>query len=342
MTEHNSNTAFLNGGGESAELIRSIDWAANPVGPMSDWPQSLKTVLGIILHTKFPMFLFWGPELVYFYNDAYRTSLGNNGKHPRAMGQRGEECWPDIWGFIKPLIDSVLERGEACWFEDQLLPIFRNGQMEDVYWTFSYSPVNDEAGKPIGVFVTCNETTEKVLSLKEQAENSDQLQFAIDAAELGTWELNPLTQKIRANARLKSWFGLPADEELELSLAVKSIAEKDRDRVVEAITRALDISSGGKYDITYTIINPVTKIERVVKTKGRAHFNADGIAWRFNGTQQDVTDESVARRQLIESEKNFRNMILQAPVAMCVLKGPDQVVEIANTHILELWGKTLD
>ncbi|RCH55133.1 hypothetical protein DJ568_08050 [Mucilaginibacter hurinus] len=342
MFQQQTDTSFLDGGGESAQIIRSIDWSANPVGPISDWPQTLKTVLGIILRTKFPMFLFWGPELICFYNDAYRPSLGNNGKHPTAMGQRGEDCWPEIWDFIKPLIDKVMLRGESTWFDDQLLPIFRNGKIEDVYWTFSYSPVNDDSGRPAGVFVTCNETTEKVLSVKIEEENRDQLAFAVDAAELGTWDYNPFTQKIKANQRLKEWFGLPADEELDLSIALNAITEADRPRVVAAIERALDISSGGKYDITYTIINPVTKIERVVRTKGRAHFNAEGIAWRFNGTQQDVTDDSKARRQLIESEKNFRAMILQAPVAMCVLKGPNHIVEVANEHILELWNKTIE
>ncbi|RYZ97787.1 MAG: PAS domain S-box protein [Sphingobacteriaceae bacterium] len=338
--EQTNHTSFLNGGGEAAELIRSIDWSANPVGPISNWPQSLKSVLGIILHTKFPMFLFWGPELICFYNDAYRPSLGNNGKHPKAMGQRGEECWPDIWDFIKPLIDGVLEKGQACWFEDQYLPIYRNGTMEDIYWTFSYSPVNDETGKPVGVFVTCNETTEKVALIKKQHQDSDDLKFAIDAAELGTWDYDPFTNAFVGNARLKDWFGLPADHQLDLDFALKAIADKDRDRVTAAIQKALQKASGGKYDIVYTIINHVSKIERVVRVRGRAFFNDGDLAYKFSGTMQDITDESIARRQLIDSERNFRSMILQAPVAMCVLKGPEYVVEIANDPIYELWGKT--
>ena len=112
------------------------------------------------------MFLFWGPDLICFYNDAYRPSLGNNGKHPSILGMRAEEGWSEIWHIIYPLIEQVMTGGEATWSEDQLIPIFRNGKIEDVYWTFSYSPVKDESGKVGGVFVTCNESTSKVLNIK--------------------------------------------------------------------------------------------------------------------------------------------------------------------------------
>ena len=163
---------FLKAGGEAAELIASIDWSQTSLGHIDFWPQSLITTLGIILHSKFPMFLFWGPELICFYNDGYRPSLGNNGKHPYAMGSRAEDVWPEIWHIIKPMIDHVLTGGDGTWSEDQLIPIYRNGKIEDVYWTFSYSPVNDESGDVAGVFVTCTETTEKV-NLLHKIEESE-------------------------------------------------------------------------------------------------------------------------------------------------------------------------
>ena len=84
--------SFLQRGGEMGELTRNFDWAATPLGPPEEWPQSLKVTVGIILSSKFPMFLWWGSEMIQFYNDSYRPSLGNNGKHPRALGQRGREC----------------------------------------------------------------------------------------------------------------------------------------------------------------------------------------------------------------------------------------------------------
>src|SRR4051812_36086011 len=158
---------FLANGGEMGQLTRALDWSKTKVGPIESWPQSLRTTLGLLLNSKFPMFLFWGPEHICFYNDAYRPSLGNDGKHPFILGQKGVDSWPEIWDFIKPLIDQVLIEGEATWHEDQLLPIYRNGKMEDVYWTFSYSPVNNESGKPAGVLVICNETTENIKLVKK-------------------------------------------------------------------------------------------------------------------------------------------------------------------------------
>ncbi|MEP6845321.1 MAG: PAS domain-containing protein [Panacibacter sp.] len=171
---------FLKGGGETAKLIAAIDWTQTSLGSIESWPQSLYTTLSIILHSKFPMFLFWGPDLICFYNDAYRPSLGNDGKHPSAMGSPGEDVWPEIWDIIKPLIDQVLNNGEATWSEDQLIPIYRNGHLEDVYWTFSYSPVNDESGKPGGVFVTCTETTAKVKLLHRVERNEKKFREMVE------------------------------------------------------------------------------------------------------------------------------------------------------------------
>ena len=105
-----STPAFMAGGGQAGELMRATDWAATPVGDSAAWPASLKTAVGILLHSRHPMFLWWGPELIQFYNDAYLPSFGN-GKHPAAMGQRGAECWQEIWPIIWPQIDDVMSRG---------------------------------------------------------------------------------------------------------------------------------------------------------------------------------------------------------------------------------------
>ena len=170
---------FLAGGGEMGKLMRSKDWANTYVGTPDKWPQSLRTTLNIILNSKFPMFLWWGTELTCFYNDAYRPSLGQNGKHPSILGMKAEEAWSEIWDVIKPLIDQVLAGGEATWSEDQLIPIYRNGKIEDVYWTFSYSPVHNESNKVAGVLVTCTETTEKVIIRKKIEENERRLKLSI-------------------------------------------------------------------------------------------------------------------------------------------------------------------
>ena len=331
---------FLSGGGEMGALMRGKDWSKTSVGNPDQWPQSLRTTLSIILNSRFPMFLFWGPEHTCFYNDAYRPSLGNDGKHPGILGSRGEDYWQEIWPFIKPLIDEVLAGGQASWNEDQLLPIYRNGKMEDVYWTFSYSPVNDESNKPAGVFVTCVETTEKIIAFNDLKDSKDELQFTISSAELGTFDLNPVTNKFSCNEKLKEWFGLTVTDEPDLALAIDAIAPKDREKVTAAIQRALDFSSGGNYESEYTIIHPVTKKEIIVLASGRAWFTGDKKPYRLNGIVQEVTEKVTAQRKIEESERNLRLMIMNAPVSIAIFRGADYVLDIANPRALELWGRT--
>ncbi len=153
---------MLVGGSEMGALMREIDWSATPIGPMAGWPQSLRTAVNICLASRFPMLLWWGPELVMLYNDAYRPMLGAN-KHPKAMGQRGRECWPEIWDVIGPMLQGVLATGTATWSEDQLLLLDRNGYVEECYFTFSYSPIRDETGQVGGIFTAVTETTGRVL-----------------------------------------------------------------------------------------------------------------------------------------------------------------------------------
>ena len=154
---------FLAGGGEMGALIRGLDWSKTPLGPIEAWPQSLRITVSVCLNSHFPILIWWGPDLIKLYNDAYRPILGAT-KHPRALGAPGREVWPEIWPIIGPMLQGVLERGEATWSHDLLLVLDRNGYPEECYFTFSYSPIWDEAGKIGGVFTAVNETTERVIS----------------------------------------------------------------------------------------------------------------------------------------------------------------------------------
>ncbi len=332
---------FLQGGGEMGILTESFPWADTPVGPIEQWPVSLKNTLGLLLPSKFPMFLWWGDSLVQFYNDSYRNVLGNDGKHPSALGQTAHECWTKVWNDIQPLIEKV-KLGESVWYEDLPLPVYRNGVYEDAYWTFSYSPVRNENGKIEGILVVCSETTEKVRVINDLTTSRNELEFAINAAELGVFDYNPFTNRFNGNDRLKEWFGLAPGDEILLSTATDAIAEKDREKVIEAISNALKYELGGRYDIEYDIVNPHTGVVKSVHAKGKTWFNEENIAYRFNGTLQDITERIEIDKRLAKSEQNLRNIIMKAPVAMCIFKGETHVVEIANERILELWGKTAD
>lgn len=146
-----------------ADLIRSFDWAGTPLGGIETWPDTLLTTVNLLIASRHPMFLWWGPELIQFYNDGYRPSIRAD-KHPSAVGQRGRDCWPEIWHIIGPQIDAVMNHGESTWNTNQLVPINRNGNLEEVFWTYSYSPVRDKDGAVQGTLVVCSETTEQVVS----------------------------------------------------------------------------------------------------------------------------------------------------------------------------------
>lgn len=146
------------------DRVRQKDWAKTPLGPISAWPQSLVNMVNMLLNARFGMFLFWGPELIQFYNDAYMPSFGQgNEKHPDALGQRAVDCWKEIWFAIGPRIHKVMTEGIAVREDNHHLPIFRNGIYEDVYWTYSYSPVYDDNGNISGVLVVELETTHEVV-----------------------------------------------------------------------------------------------------------------------------------------------------------------------------------
>jgi PAS domain S-box-containing protein len=182
---HNANRApaqpaELARDGEMEARIYAFDWARTPLGPIAAWPQSLRTALSICLHSHFPILLWWGPELVMLYNDAYRPILGAT-KHPAAVGLRGQDCWPEVWQIIGPMLHGVLARGAATWLHDQLLLLDRNGYLEECYFTFSYSPISDEAGRVGGVFTAVTETTERVLSERRLRALRDLADRAVEA-----------------------------------------------------------------------------------------------------------------------------------------------------------------
>lgn len=333
--------SFLIGGGEIGDLIRAKDWEKTSLGDMSTWPQSLLTTLGILLNSRFPMFLFWGPDLLCFYNDAYRPSLGESGKHPMILGSPAEDYWPETWANIKPLIDQVIQKGEATWHENQLLPIYRNQRLEDVYWTFSYSPVFDEMHRINGVFVACYETTEEVVSQSKLKESKDQLQFAMDAAELSTFEINVLTNTFTGNNRLKEWHGLSEDNEFDMAIGLDTVLPEDKENLQKAIQRAQEYDSGGMLDMEYSIENPKTQERRFVRVKGRASFGEDRKAYKINGILIDVSKQVESRRKIEESEERFRTMAESTDILIAV--GDDSSnATYFNKAWIDFTGRSMD
>jgi signal transduction histidine kinase len=178
----------LNGGGEMGALMRSINWEETPLGPVSSWPSTLRSMVRVMLGNRFPMMIGWGPHLLQLYNDGYRPILGD--KHPKSMGQPCAQCWSEVWDIVGPLLLAPLNGGPATWDDDLDLEINRYGFLEEVHFVTCYSPIPDESGGIGGVLVTVSETTEQVedarqlKTLRELAGRSAEAKTAEEACRI--------------------------------------------------------------------------------------------------------------------------------------------------------------
>ncbi len=157
-----SSHRFLQGGGELGELIRAHNWSATPLGPPEQWPQSLRSAVSILLPSRAQICLFWGPELITIYNDAYRPTLGI--KHPWALGRPGREVWKELWDdFLQSIFEEIIRTGNAFWASDHPFFLERHGFPEETYFDVSYDPVRDESGNVGGLFCIVSETSGRVI-----------------------------------------------------------------------------------------------------------------------------------------------------------------------------------
>ncbi len=170
---------FLSGGGEAGALMRAHDWSRSPLGHPSGWPQALRTLVALMLDSKFPMFVAWGEQLCFLYNDAYIEILGD--KHPESLGAPFRQIWAEIWGDIGPIVERALQ-GEGTWWEKLPLLMNRHGYDEETWFTFSYSAVRDDSGAVGGVYCACVETTEQVLGERYRKEENERLMTLFEQA----------------------------------------------------------------------------------------------------------------------------------------------------------------
>lgn len=174
MLRHNVSN-FLYGGGDMAEAIVDLDWATNPLGPISSWSPTLRITVGLMLNSKFPKCIFWGNQRILLYNDAYRPLLGEK---PAALGRTLAETWPEIIDEIEPLVELAMQ-GQATFIEDFPLIVDRHGYDEQCWFTFCYSPVRDPDGVIEGMLNTVIETTAKVEAVRSARLLNEELSHRI-------------------------------------------------------------------------------------------------------------------------------------------------------------------
>jgi PAS domain S-box-containing protein len=298
---------FLADGGEMGALTRAYDWSATPLGPPGTWPQSLRTALRIVLNTHHPMFIWWGPELIQFYNDAYRQTMGPE-RHPSALGQRGRECWAEIWPIIGPQIEQVMSGGGATWQEKQLLPVTRHGRLEQVYWTYGYSPIDEDDGIG-GVLVICQDVTKDVLAGAALREREAELARVQQLGRIGGLEVDLRTGfRNRRSPEYLLIHGLPPDAANETHEDwVRRIHPDDRETADRKFREAI-ASKARDYSVQYRIIRPSDGEVRWISVKSTIERDEKGRATRLVGAHSDVTEQVVAETALRQSEERFRKL----------------------------------
>jgi PAS domain S-box-containing protein len=298
---------FLAGGGEMGALMRAHDWSASTLGPPDSWPQSLRTAVRLLLNTNHPMFIWWGEDLIQFYNDAYRQTMGPE-RHPSALGQRGRECWAEIWPIIGPQIEQVMNGGGATWHENQLVPVTRHGRLEQVYWTYGFSPIDEDDGIG-GVLVVCRDVTSERLADAALREREAELARVQQIGRIGGLEVDLRTGfRNRRSPEYLLIHGLPPDAANESHEDwVRRIHPEDREATERKFRDAV-AGNARDYTVRYRIIRPSDGETRWISVRSTIERDADGRAIRLVGAHTDVTEQVMAEQALRQSEERYRKL----------------------------------
>jgi signal transduction histidine kinase len=305
-TSFNGPGSLIRGSGEMAERTRAFDWSQTCLGPIAQWPEVLLITVNTLLSSRQPMMLLWGDDLIQLYNDAHRPSIGPD-KHPGALGQKCRDCWPEIWSAIKPQLDTVMQEAKAVWHEDQLLPVFRNGKLEDVYWTYSYSPVWDASGEVCGTLVVSMDTTERIradITLRQAEaalrQSEERLLLAQSAGKIASWEWDLATGNFIWDQGSVWTYGRPPSQMTHVDQIFLYLHEDDRARVLQDLQPA--IQGRGEYRSQFRVIWPDGSTHWI-DASGTPILSSDGKAARIVGINMDVTERKMAEGALIQNEK---------------------------------------
>jgi PAS domain S-box-containing protein len=330
-----NNLRFLDAPGEVAALMRGQDWSLSPLGPPQGWPQSLRSVVSLMLRSKFPMFVAWGPSLGFLYNDSYAEILGT--KHPAAIGRPFEEVWSEIWDDVGPLARRALA-GEAIFLENLPLTMQRKGYEERTWFTFSYSPVVDEHGDVAGMYCACTETTE---SMTAEASRRDQMQrlrslfeqapglFAVTRGREHVFEItNPAYLELVGRQGI---VGLSVRE------ALPELDQKFIDQLSEVFESGIPyigrripvgLRRGPDAEMEDRIIDFV--FQPIVDDSGKV----DGIL--VQGT--DITEQAVAERDA-QTERRRLDAVIESLPSGVILVDRDGAITRVNAANRAIWGE---
>jgi PAS domain S-box-containing protein len=337
--------------GVMARRVRQHDWAATPLGPLATWPASMRSLVGVMLAAGQPMFMAWGPERTWLYNDAFSPILG--AKHPRALGRAAlAEVWSEAEDVLAPLFERVFA-GEPVSMDDFALLLDRGAGLKMAHFNFSYTPARDESGAVVGLFGVCTETTALVVG-RQAAESaaSDSAETARAAAErvdlalragaiVGTWVWDVPADRFLADAQFAASFGLDPElcrAGLPLETVMAPIHPEDRPLVAGAIADAL--ARGGAYRREYRV-RTADGAWRWIEASGDVELDERGKPLRFPGVLIDIHERRQTEEQLVQANRLLRTFMEAVPGVIYAKNRQGQIL-VGNRGTAQLLGREFD
>ncbi len=329
---------MLANGGKTGKFIISKDWSENPLGEIEQWPPELITSLGILLYSRIPMFLLWGPQFIFFFNDAYKDSTHFKEHKSGTLGIPVKEGQEELWTNLELKIVNAFNGNLSEWIDEG--SDYKNRRKKNFYDGFSLSPVPNPNGEIAGILATCFHSTDAgwntISKGREFFDEEERLKLAIEASELGIWELDLLNDTIKHSDKLPDIIGLHNIKKLTTHDIRSLLYPSDIKIIREAFDEAV---KSGKYFYEARMIKPDSSII-YIRVKGKMIYDNSGNPIKLIGTIRDITNERQDRQALERSERRLRRLILNAPIAISILTGPEYEVEIINERALKLMGKT--
>ena len=325
--------------------INAFDWSRTPLGPMEHWPQSLRTAVSICLGSRFPMMLWWGPELTNIYNDAFIPVLG--GWHPGALGKSGRDVWAETWPVIGQQVEEVMQRGGSTLNERVRLVYTRHGYPETTWFTWSFGPIYDESGGVGGLFNTCHEDTQQVLAERERDRLADQRRLALDAAQMGWWHYDPETRIATFDKRYGEIFALTGPQR-PIEVAMRRVHPEDLPGMWAKVEAALNPADPQPYAGVFRIVLDDGSV-RWAEAYGAVDFEGEGEQRRavsFVGTVRDVTAHKAEETERAKAEAALRqseqrlSAIMDNTTAIVYVVDDDDRFQFINRRWRAMFGMT--
>lgn len=284
-------------GPDVAAVIRDLDGTRTPLGPREDWPAPLRNALDLILPARAEIVLFWGPDSIALYNDAYAPTIGT--KHPGAFGRPARESWTELWDDLGPLLASVRATGETVWAKDRPFAIERGNGLEEVFFDISFSAIRGEDGGVAGVMCIVTETTARVRAERRLEAREKELARVQRIGRLGglTVDLQGGFRNRRSPEYLRLHGLPPLSAEESHEAWVQRLHPEDRDGV-ERHFRETIAGTGTDYTAEYRIVRPSDGRVRWIAAMAEIERGADGEALRLVGAHMDVTERREAEEAL--------------------------------------------